>query len=266
MTVPVEEPLRGGNTSQVHRVGDTVRREARPWTPAVHDLLEFLTAAGLPNIPRPHGRDGEGREILDYIPGSTATGEPWDAAFWSDRLLTDVGIWLRRFHQVVADYRPPETARWFTGRGAPAFGQIICHNDVAPYNVVLNPRGRLVGVIDWDTAAPALPEWDLAGAAWQWVPLHHPDITAAIGGPGEAQQVRRLRLLCNAYGYLKPAELLSRIQRRVQTMVTALEDRDAADHPLLSRLRSGGHARMHAKTAGYLEDRLPVLAKALRHG
>lgn len=266
MTAPVEEPLKGGNTSEVHRVGETVRRPARPWTDAVHQLLDFLSDAGLPNVPQAHGYDAAGREVLDYLPGTTATTEPWDAAFWSDRLLTDVGRWLRRYHQVVADFRPPETARWFSGRGAPAFGQIICHNDVAPYNVVINGRGRLAGVIDWDTAAPALPEWDLAGAAWQWVPLHDPEITAAIGGPGEAEQVRRLRLLCNAYGYLKPAELLSRIQERVHTMVEALRDHDSADHPLLSRLRSGGHEHMHARTSRYLDDRLPVLAKALRHG
>lgn len=34
-----EEPLRGGNSAIVTRVGDTVRRPTGPWTPAVHLLL-----------------------------------------------------------------------------------------------------------------------------------------------------------------------------------------------------------------------------------
>ena len=35
-----EIPLHGGNVSTVSKVGDTVRRNAGPWTPAVHSLLE----------------------------------------------------------------------------------------------------------------------------------------------------------------------------------------------------------------------------------
>ena len=42
-----EIPLAGGNMSAgVVRVGDTVRRPAGPWTPAVHALLTHLHEAG----------------------------------------------------------------------------------------------------------------------------------------------------------------------------------------------------------------------------
>jgi len=51
-----EEPLRGGNmTGGVVRVGDTVRRPAAPWTPAVHALLDHLQAVGFRGAPRAHG-------------------------------------------------------------------------------------------------------------------------------------------------------------------------------------------------------------------
>ena len=36
----------GGNLNDATRVGDTVRRRAGPWTPAVHALLRFLESAG----------------------------------------------------------------------------------------------------------------------------------------------------------------------------------------------------------------------------
>ena len=42
-----EIPLDGGNVSGgVVRIGDTARRPAAPWTPAVHALLGHLHAAG----------------------------------------------------------------------------------------------------------------------------------------------------------------------------------------------------------------------------
>ena len=42
-----EIALTGGNTGTVVRVGDTVRRETGPWTPAVHRLLQVYASAGI---------------------------------------------------------------------------------------------------------------------------------------------------------------------------------------------------------------------------
>lgn len=51
-----EQPLSGGNVSAgVVRVGDTVRRPAGPWTPAVHALLTHLHEAGFRAAPAPWG-------------------------------------------------------------------------------------------------------------------------------------------------------------------------------------------------------------------
>ena len=48
--------------------------------------------------------------------------------------------------------------------------EVVCHNDFAPYNVVFDDGGP-VGVIDWETAAPGARVWDVAYAAYRWVPL-----------------------------------------------------------------------------------------------
>src|SRR5439155_3349137 len=52
--VQTEIPL-GGNLSQALRVGDTVRRRAGPWTPAVQSLLAHLEAVGFTAAPRSLG-------------------------------------------------------------------------------------------------------------------------------------------------------------------------------------------------------------------
>ena len=47
----MEEESLGGNLNDAVRVGDTVRRRAGPWTPAVHDLLRFLERKAFPAPP-----------------------------------------------------------------------------------------------------------------------------------------------------------------------------------------------------------------------
>lgn len=69
----VEEQLSGGNTSVVVRVGDTVRRPVGPWTPAVHDLLNYLAAVGFAGAPRVQGIDKLNREVPDFVPGEVGT-------------------------------------------------------------------------------------------------------------------------------------------------------------------------------------------------
>lgn len=73
-----EIPLGGGNVSGgVMRIGDTVRRPAGPWTPAVHALLGHLHAAGFHGALQPLGLDELGREVLTFISGTI----PWPDNF-----------------------------------------------------------------------------------------------------------------------------------------------------------------------------------------
>ncbi len=66
--VLVEEIALGGNLSASVRMGDTVRRRAGPWTPAVHALLAHFGRAGFP-APAPLGFDAHGRAMLAFLPG-----------------------------------------------------------------------------------------------------------------------------------------------------------------------------------------------------
>jgi hypothetical protein len=47
----MEEPLVGGMTVGAVRVGDTVRRTSRPWTPAAHAVLRYLESVTGPVPP-----------------------------------------------------------------------------------------------------------------------------------------------------------------------------------------------------------------------
>jgi phosphotransferase family enzyme len=239
-----EEPLPGGNLGGAVRVGDTVRRTTGPWTPAVHALLRHLEATGFEESPRVLGLDDAGREILTYVTGETAEPQPWPAWTRSDVALAQIGGLLRRLHETVGSFCPPSAAVWrFTERGL-APGEIVCHNDAGPYNVVWRD-GRIVALIDWDVAGPGPPLDDLAFAAWQWIPLHDPSIL----DPGWEQPpdvARRMRILSDAYG-LAPREredLLDAIPGRMRASLRRMSA--AAD--------AGDAAFVQVREAGYLDD------------
>ena len=164
-----EEKLLGGNLSDAVRLGDTVRRRAGPWTPSVHALLRYLEQAGF-EAPRALGVDEQGREILTFVEGEAHPGWPDPRPQWTfdDEHLVSAAKLLRRYHDLVAGFTPPASARWRLV--APASHEIICHNDWSPWNAVYRDR-RVAVMVDWDMAGPGSRLWDLANAAYSWVPL-----------------------------------------------------------------------------------------------
>jgi Ser/Thr protein kinase RdoA (MazF antagonist) len=161
-----EEQLAGGNTTPIVRLGDTVRREAGPWTPAVRRLLDALRAAGIEEVPEHRGFDEQGREILTFLPGHVPS-YPLPSWVWSPSVLADSARLLRRLHDASTAILG-EGAVWRLSAHEPA--EVICHNDFAPYNLVF-ADGVLTGVIDFDTASPGPRLWDLGYLAYRLVPL-----------------------------------------------------------------------------------------------
>lgn len=182
------------------RVGDTVHRPVRPWTPAVHAVLRHLEAVGMDGAPRVLGKDEQGREVLTHLDGETAGEElPWPAWVYSPTALEAVGRWARRLHDATESFVPPSDARWLAGqRWRP--GLVIGHHDAAPWNVVWRD-GSLVGFFDWDTAGPSTREFDLAFMALTWVPLHARSFAERTGFTAFEDRSRRLHRFLEAYGY-----------------------------------------------------------------
>jgi aminoglycoside phosphotransferase (APT) family kinase protein len=87
----------------------------------------------------------------------------------------------------------------------PAWGDVVCHNDLFPPNVIFRD-GSPVGLIDWDLAAPAPRLYDVASAANHWAPLADDDLARRWGLPVD-RRGERLRLLCDGYGLERGARL-----------------------------------------------------------
>jgi hypothetical protein len=243
-----EETLAGGNTVGAVRIGDVVHKKASPWTPTVHALLRHLEDAGFDGAPRALGFDDRGREMLTYLPGETAGGRfPWPAWAFTDVTLTQVGQWLRRVHDVTADFVAPADERWFAGRMMEP-GLVIGHQDVAPYNAAVLNGDRLVGFFDWDTAGPSTREFDLAFATLWWVPMCSPSVAEGLGFHASADRSRRLHLLLDAYGYAGDrhgfgAAIVQRARRQATVMRGMA---DAGDQAAIALLPVAGYIEQSA--------------------
>jgi hypothetical protein len=237
-----EERLPGGNTGGAIRVGDTVRRQCGPWTPAVHSLLRHLQSKDFNAAPLPLGFDEQGREMLTFLDGETVGDrEPWPGWTHAGETLDRVADWLLAFHEAVADFVPPPDAQWRLGETWTP-GLIVGHNDAAPYNAVWR-ADRLVGFIDWDFASPVTREWDLAFVAFSWVPLHARAVVADEGFTDFASRPDRLRRLLYRYGWDGDAtEFMRVVQARARSSADGLRRLAQAGDPLFVRLLAQGAA------------------------
>ncbi len=127
------------------------------------------------------GIDEQGREVLTYLEGATVgDGQPWPAWVWTDEILVSCGRWIHDYHLAVSGFREDEGARWRMNWGKQGKDDIICHFDIAPYNLVLMPDG-VVGFIDWDVAAPGSRLMELAKVANSFSPIHDVATRTALG-------------------------------------------------------------------------------------
>ena|SRR5215469_5451 len=234
------ERLEGGYQDGAVRVGDTVRRSTGPWTPAVHALLAHLADKGFTGAPRPLGFDERGREVLTFLEGETiGTRKPRPAWVHAEDTLDQVARWMRGCHQAVADFVTPPGAIW-RGGGAWKPGLLIVHNDASTFNAAWH-QGTLTGFFDWDFAGPATAEWDLAYAAFSWVPLHNRHYVAAEGFTDFAGRPRRLRRFLRSYGWsAATAEFLDVVEARIRAHANAIRDLATAGDEASGRLLSQG--------------------------
>lgn len=214
-----DESLSGGAPHRVYRRGDLIARKVGPWTPAVQSLLRHFENLGITEVPRTFGISPDGFELVSFIEGNvTLWPHERDSVIRSEGLLCAVAATLRRLHDASESFCAPKDAAWQYLPEGPRTGPIICHNDHGPWNTIVR-GGRVVGVIDWDMATPGTREWDLACAAWHWVPLYTDEEILSSGWRTLPDRSARLRLFSRAYGLRDVRSLFPVIrQRQISTL------------------------------------------------
>ena len=235
-----ETELSGGNTSSVVRVGETVHRATGSWSVGVHALLLYLDKRGFRDAPKFLGMDEQGREILTFIAGEVGN-YPLAHYMWSDEVLVEVARLIRRYHDATVGFVISEKAHWQIEYPDRSQHEVLCHNDLAPYNTVYRD-GKPYALIDFDNAGPGPRAWDLAHAAYRFVPLTHLD------DPGmERERVtntqtqgRRLQLFCDSYG-ISARTVLEMVGPRVQALRNTIIERAAEGNSAFQKILAEGH-------------------------
>src|SRR5664279_298590 len=118
---PMDGALAGGNLNAVVRDGDSLLRNAGPWTPTVHRYLAYLAVAGVDWAPHPLGIE-VGRERLSFVEGDVPL-YPLPDWVWADAVLEDGARRLRQLHDASVGFGL-DGAVWQAPAKVPA--EVIC--------------------------------------------------------------------------------------------------------------------------------------------
>jgi hypothetical protein len=205
------------------------------------------------DVPRHLGRDEDGRQVVEFVPGTLALhSEPLSLAG-----LSRVGGIVRAIHDASAGFTAPADAGWDTLIPAPSTppgDELVCHNDLAPWNLLVGDRWVF---IDWDGAGPSTRLWDLAYAAQSFTVG---DVTADPDGSAQ-------RLAAFVAGYDPDdglrAELPTAVGERAAAMHELLRTSHAAGREPWSSMYADGHGAYWQAATDYARRHRLVWAQAL---
>jgi aminoglycoside phosphotransferase (APT) family kinase protein len=215
--------------------------------------LSHLNAVGYRGAPRTLGFDDRGRHVLEYIEGNSFI--PVET---SDDLpaIRRVGKLIRDFHDASAGFTPPLDARWNVAI-RPDTEDLIVHHALAPRNLVLG-TDRWV-FLDWDNAGPGSRLWDLAYAAYGFIPLA-PDTPISSAA-------RRLAALADGYGLEEQGrrDLAALLVPRMMRLYDLLREGRFSDAQPWARLWEKEHGHVVLANARYARANHDLLWNALTH-
>lgn len=248
-----------GGVNVVRRAGSKVFRPFRPWSPAVQAFLRHLESKGLDQVPRALGFE-QREECVSFLPGRVSA-YPLSGFAADDLVLSKVAVLLRRIHDASTSFAWEEyDGQWQLPPQEPP--EVMCHGDVAPYNVAVQADGA-VALFDFDTTHPGPRVWDVAYAVYRWSTLTHPENPAGFGTT--SARLRRARLFCDSYGLDDEARgaladtLIARLGSLIDFMVkqAGLGDRAYQNH------LTEGHASAYERDIAFVREHRELISEAL---
>ena len=168
-----------------------------------------------------------------------------------DHALAEVAALIRSYHDTVADFPMPASRQWSDRGSDPGGpGEVFCHNDLAPWNLVRSATGW--AFIDWDLAAPGRRSWDLAWALLSLVPL--------MPGSqlGLAETRRRIAVFREGYGAaIFPADVLHVAVERAGREAGLIRSRGSLGQQPYARLLAEGHFEVWASAEEHIRHHVP---------
>lgn len=228
------EVFADGNMAEVIRSGSSVFRSRGPWSDASQQVLRHLESCDVRWAPRLLSVTDD-QEELSFIHGESIPAGL--EGYGDEGYLVQTGELIRELHGAMAGFRFTAGTRYVPMRYGPVPATMICHQDIGPWNVIVE-NGRINGLVDWDLVGPATAAWDLAYAAWRFAPLYPEDRTQF----SPAEQARRISVLLDAYALSRAdrAGFVELILQRMRSAIDTVDKLGLAGVPGFSRLYEDG--------------------------
>jgi phosphotransferase family enzyme len=239
------ERLADGHVNpSVVRHGDRVERSPGPNAELVHAVLRHLSRRQPGVAPVPLALDrSAGRETLSFVEGTVPSGGASPDYLWAAETLLDVARLVRKIHDTTADLVTDQLpAHWHSAAPPEWPIEVICHNDIAPWNTVFR-QNKPTALIDWDSAAPGPRAWDVAYALWHFVPLYGDPQSDPFDVTMLEPRAERCRAFCDAYGLGDRDTIVDAVIVRQRAVLDEFRTRAAAgERAFVSLLEKGAAA------------------------
>ncbi|WAJ25346.1 aminoglycoside phosphotransferase family protein [Lacrimispora xylanolytica] len=253
--------LSGGNMSRVYKNEGAVYRDLKPQSNTIHRLLQHLENKGVSFTPRFLGLQDTTQEVLSFVEGNTLDDYPaahdMEQKCLTVRLAAEL---LRQYHDATLDFKRLPDDIWFLQYDGPLKQEVICHNDFAPYNVTFQEHTP-IGIIDFDTACPGPRIWDVAYAAYRFVPLgievYDPKNKEYRKYHKEKDANERRILLhefLSAYGMDDTFELLRQVLLRLEALVALFDWECKKGNAAFLKMKEEGHQDFYRNEIIFIKE------------
>jgi hypothetical protein len=253
--------LSGGNLTSVYRQNETVLREQKSWSSTIHRILLHLEKVGYTNSPRFIGIDESGKEILSFVQGECKVDYPITNDSNEQLLIIKkVAEMMRKYHDATLSFEITEKDNWmFTYKG-PLEKEVICHNDIAPYNVTF-VHNIPYGLIDFDTCCPAPRIWDIVYALYRFVPFSKKlyDIEKQTYRNYDVYRDRNfrknsIRVFFDEYGMKCPHDLFEQMIARLQALSDLIYNEAKNGNSAFSKMIEEGHCDLYLEEVEFIRE------------
>lgn len=253
------QKLMGGNMSSVYKQKDTVLREQKEWSPTIHKLLLHLERVGLPNSPTFLGIDENGMEILSFMQGKCVEDYPFiDDEDKQLLIIKTIAEIMRKYHDATLSFKQTAEDNWMFSYKGSLEKEVICHNDIAPYNVTFID-GIPHGLIDFDTCCPAPRIWDIVYTLYRFAPFSESvyDIKKHDYRNYDAKKDRNVRkksinTFFKAYDMKQPDDLFEQMTARLQALADLIYSEAKNGKIAFQKMLEEGHRDLYLREIEFI--------------
>jgi Ser/Thr protein kinase RdoA (MazF antagonist) len=219
-----------------------------------------LEKRGCNNVPRFIRIDDNGMEIVSFVQGECKEDYPCT----NDKnkqllIIKKLAEMMRKYHDATLTFEKTEKDNWMLSYKGDLEKEVICHNDIAPYNVTF-VDGMPYGIIDFDTCCPAPRIWDIVYALYRFVPFSESvydidKLAYTDYNTDKDADFRKdsIRVFFDAYGMECPDYLFEQMRARLQALADLIYYEAKNGNSNFQKMLKEGHRDLYLREIEFVK-------------